>query len=453
MMWFEWGHLVSVAKRHGLSAELARGGLGNLVLRLVSAMLGFITALVLARLLGAERYGIYAYVLALVSVLAVPAQFGLPALVLRETAAQHVHHRWALMKGLWRYANVAATIISIVIVFFGIAAVSLLTDHLTEEQTLTFVWGLVLVPLVVLGDLRAAALQGLRKVVQGRLPEYLIRPGALLLLLVAASFVAPRVVWSATLIMQLQILAAAIAFAIGAYLLRRQRPAELQAAAPEYEPRRWFFSIVPLALSAGMQLINHYADIVMLGLFRTAAEVGIYRVAVMSTSLVVLGLQIVNMVVAPHFSRLHAIGDTASLQRLATTSARLGVLVAFPVVTVFLVAGDKFLGIAFGMDFAAGYAALSILAIGQFVNAACGSVGYLLNMTGHERDAAWGMAIAACISVVLNLVLIPPFGMVGAATSTSITVAVWNVMLSYSVRRRLGIDSMALRIWRNRATT
>jgi O-antigen/teichoic acid export membrane protein len=435
--------LVSLRRDQRLPPELVRGGLGNVVLRIMSAVLGFAASVVLARLMGAERYGTYVYVLALVSVLAVPAEFGLPALVLRETAANHVRRHWQLIKGLWRYANLVATGMCAILVALGGTAIWFLTGYLTNDQIVTFAWGLVLVPLVVLGNLRGAALQGLRKVVLGRLPEYLVRPGFFIVFVLGVMFLNRSADWSASLVMQLQVLAAAVAFGAGAWLLRRERPAEVISAIPTYEARRWLLSIFPLALTAGMQLINHYTDIVMLGLLASAAEVGIYRAAVSSASLVVFGLQIVNLVVAPHFSRLHSVGDIAQLQLLATASARMALYVAAPVVIAFISFGDQFLELAFGREFAFGYAALVILALGQLVNAAAGSVGYLLNMTGHERDTVRGVAIAALTNVVLNLVLIPPFGMAGAATATAIALTVWNILLWHAVRNRLGINSMA----------
>jgi ABC-type sugar transport system permease subunit len=69
-----------------LRSRLAREAFWTVVLKSANTLLGFVTTVLLARLLGAEGYGIYAYALALVSLLAMPAHAGLPNLVLRETA-------------------------------------------------------------------------------------------------------------------------------------------------------------------------------------------------------------------------------------------------------------------------------------------------------------------------------------------------------------------------------
>ncbi len=131
------------------------------------------------------------------------------------------------------------------------------------------------------------------------------------------------------------------------------------------------------------------------------------------------------------------------LQRLVTQSARAILALAVPITLVFVLFGEQFLALAFGPDYAAGHTALAILAIGQLVNAGMGSVGVLLNMTGHERDTMRGVAIAAVANVLLSLVLIPLFSTVGAAVATAASPIIWNILLRRAVTRRIQIETMA----------
>ena len=97
----------------------------------------------------------------------------------------------------------------------------------------------------------------------------------------------------------------------------------------------------------------------------------------------------------------------------------------------------------FGQEFVSGSPALIILSGAQLVNAAAGSVGLTLMMTGHERSTAYGLFVSAVVNVVLNAVLIPQFGVVGAAVATATSTILWNVLLIIEVYRKLGIDSTA----------
>ena len=101
------------------------------------------------------------------------------------------------------------------------------------------------------------------------------------------------------------------------------------------------------------------------------------------------------------------------------------------------------MGIAFGKEYVSSYVALTILTFGQLINAAIGSVGNLLNMTGHERDTMRAVAFAAAVNIVLNTVLIPSYSIEGATIATAITLTIWNLVLRRAVLRRLGIESMA----------
>jgi len=434
------GRFRGISRGDGLRAQLLRGGMGSIAIKILATGLSFLVAVVLARLLGPEGYGIYAYTFALISLLAIPAQFGLPNLVVRETAKAHANEDWGLMSGIWRWANTAAGILSLAFALVAGVLAWAFSDRFTEVQVATFVWALLLLPLIVLGNLHGAALRGLRRVVAGQLPEFVLRRGFFILFVLAVVLLwAPNELTAANA-MALNASAAAVSFGIGAWLLHRVRPPETRAATqPVYQTHAWFRAVLPLALLSGMQMINQHTDILMLGMFRTAEDVGIYRVVVQGGVLVVFGLQAVNLVVAPHFARLHSLGDKVTLQRLATLSARASLAIALPAVLAFVFYGEAILHWVFGSAFAAGHTALAIIALGQLVNAGIGPVGFLLNMTGHERDTARGVAIAAGCNVILNLILIPPLGMNGAALATALTLCIWNGLLWRDARRRLGI--------------
>ncbi|MEX0729493.1 MAG: flippase [Aquisalimonadaceae bacterium] len=427
--------------------RLVRGGAGSLTVKLAGTLLAVLVAIILARALGPDGYGIYALVYAVVTLLAIPAQLGLPELMVRETAKAHAREQWGVLRGLWRWGTASVFVFSIILLCLGLAGIWIIGERLGVQQQATFLFGLFLVPLVALGNLRGAALKGLRRVVLGQLPQNILRPGLLILFLMAVLVLFPSAPFTPAHAMALHAVAAVIAFGVGAWILWNARPNELKnRPLPVYIPREWFGAAFPLALIAGIHLINQHTDILMIGIFCSMEEVGIYKVVVTGATLVAFGLQAVNVMVAPYFARLHTQGELVKLQRLVTLSARAILALAIPVVALFLFKGDVVLGLVFGEEYAVGHSALAILALGQLVNAATGSVGTLLNMTGHERDTMRGLAVAAVANVLLNLALIPAFGIVGAAFATAISLVLWNFLLWWFVRNRLGIESMAFGI-------
>lgn len=403
-------------------------------------------AVILARVLGAEGYGIYAFAISLTTLLALPAEFGLPNLLVRETARGMALDRADLVRGVWSWGGRVAGVLSLVLVL-GAGTVLLVTsDGDLSEQQATILWAFLLIPLTALGNLRGAALRGLNRIVSGQLPEFVLRPVALLALLGGALLLTGSVGPSQA--MALHVVAAGIAFAAGAWLLWRYTPDPVRESSPSTETKAWLRSLFPLALLAGIGAFQRNADILLLGLFEPAAEVGQYRVAVQTATLAAFGLQAVNAVIPPRFARLHAKGDMDRLQRLVTQSARAVMGFSAAVVVLFLFAGEFVLELLFGAEFTDAYIPLLVLLGGQFVNSSVGSVGHLLTMAGYERETAKAGGFSVVLNVVLNLALIPPFGMVGAATATAVALSFRNALLWWAVRKHLGINSLAFNIGR-----
>lgn len=427
----------------GLKGKLLKGGIGSIGLKVSGTFLTLLTAIVLARTLGPEQYGIYAYVMALVSLLSLPALFGLPPLVVRETAKAHAHEQWGVMRGIWRWGSSLTTVLTLVIAVGALIAVWLLGDRFSELQIKTMFWGVLLVPLMTLGQLRGAALRGLQKVVQGQFPEMVVKP--LLFVAFVVVLVWQQVQLSASSAMAMQVLATLLAFIVGAWLLWQARPEGVrEKPAVVMQGKTWMKSALPLALTSALMMLNQNADIIMIGWYASSSDVGIYRVAVQGGLLVVFGLQSMNMVIGPYFARFYATHEKARLQKLATTSARVILAMTLPAVVLFLFWGEQVITLVFGDEFVGAALPLAIISIGQLMNAGFGSVGLILGMTGHERETTKGVAVATLTNVVLNMLLIPKYGINGAAFATAVTLFAWNVLLWIAVARHVGVDTLAI---------
>ena len=105
------------------------------------------------------------------------------------------------------------------------------------------------------------------------------------------------------------------------------------------------------------------------------------------------------------------------------------------------VIAPQVLEFVFGADYRIASTALQILIMGQAINVMFGSVGTILNMTGLENLAMRGMVIAIVINLGLDVLLIPLLGLSGAALASALTITIWNAILRYYVKDRLGIES------------
>lgn len=426
----------------GLRRILIKSTGGSFALKISNAALRFLVSLLLARILGASGFGAYSLALSWVGILSVPAALGFDRLLVREIAVYRSRSEWGLMRGVLARTNQAALGASLLLaVAMGLVA-WVLSGRL-EPQVLYSLWvAAALIPLTALVQLRQAAMRGLQRVVSGQFPEQLLRP-VLFILLVGAGYLLLEDSLSAPVVVGLNAGAIAIAFLVGAALLRRTLPREIREAAPVHETRRWLSSSPALIFVAGAQVINMRADIIMVGAIAGVRAAGIYTVASRGAELVGFILMAANAALGPVFASLYSSGDLERLQRLVTRSARLMFLAALPIALALMVFGYWFM-LPFGKEFTTGATALAILCLGQLASVAMGSVGVLLVMSGNERSAATGVGLGAALNVGLNAALIPVFGIEGAAVATASSTIVWNLLLVMFTSKKLGIHPTAL---------
>jgi len=408
----------------------------------------FLINILLTRTMGVNAYGTYVFAMALFSVLSIPAMLGMPSLLVRLLATYCTQKSWGLMHGILRWSNWVVLAASIGLAAFT-ALVTWLLRGTGDQLMLTSVMvAIISLPLIALSRIRQASLQGLQQVVIGQLPDMLIRPLLFILFVASASFYF-HINISAQRALGMHIVAMSVALLIGVLLLRRAIPPEVIKEAPTYRSREWLRSALPLLFISSMAIITSKTDVIMLGMIKGADATGLYHVASRGAQFITLFLYSLNEALSPVIAGYYAKGDMGALQKLVTKSIRLIFLFALPVALALIFFGHKFL-LIFGPDFVGSSNALAILSIGHLMDCAIGSVGLLLIMTGHGRESAIAMGIGAGANVILNLLLIPKWGLEGAAVATSLSLVIWNVIQSRLVYKRIGIHTTVLGVvsWR-----
>ncbi len=143
---------------------------------------------------------------------------------------------------------------------------------------------------------------------------------------------------------------------------------------------------------------------------------------------------------AHRFSEYHVAGDRQKLADFLRASIRWTFFPSLAATILILALGKPFL-MMFGPDFVKGYPAMFVVSVGLLARAAAGPVERLLTMSGHQTACAliYGAAFAA--AVILCLLLIPPFGMMGAAIATATALTLESVLLVWITTARLGLSA------------
>lgn len=197
------------------------------------------------------------------------------------------------------------------------------------------------------------------------------------------------------------------------------------------------FSAVLLVIQA-LEFFITQTDKIILGIYLNAREVGIYAVATALVAFVAIFLQSLNQIFGPTIAELHASRQHELLLSLYQTSTKWVFGFTLPLALVMMMFARPLMGI-FGPQFSEGWAVLVIATVGQLVNCGVGSVGYLLFMSGHQQRMARNQAVVVPVILVLNLVLVPRFGMVGAAAAATCANALMNLLMLRDVNRSLAL--------------
>lgn len=423
-----------------LRNHLIRSASGTFIIKVFSTALGMASAIVLARLLGVKGFGVYVFCLSVVQMLTVPAVLGGKQLLVREISAYLSKAEFSLMRGLLLRLRQASLCVALLLALASAGVGILLHREGDSRYLLPFLLSLPLLPLLSSIQLQESALKGLRRIITGQI-HLILRP-LLVIVLMAMLFLYFGGILAPEYAIGAQVISASLLTFVLGVLLHRVMPEQSRYITPAFENRRWVKSALPFMLFEGMVMLNSQSSIILLGTLQDSEAVGLFRVAQRGMEVVRFSLIAVDMSLGPTASSLFALGEKKRLQQLVHKSILAIIGFSLPVTLGIIIAGKWIISLLFGPDYVSAYPALVILCVGNLLSLTMGSVGMLLNMTGFEKYAVWGLSIAAVTSVALNLILIPYFGITGAAIASPAGLIVCNILLVRWLYKNTGILSM-----------
>ncbi len=414
--------------------EVVDGASVAFVLKVLGAGMSFGFNVLLARTLGAEGAGLYFLALTVMTIGMTIGVFGMDNTLLRFVAANAAKDEWGVVKSVYRKGIALAACVSCLVAVMIFLTAPWLSQTLFSKPELSapLRWmSLAVVPMTMV-LLHGESIKALKRIRDSQLINGVAVPGlsVLGLLLVGREFGVTGAVWAYC--------GAALVAAFAGVLVWRIHTPQLKKMTVQVPLRGILDSSIPLFWTAMMNLVMNWSPTLFLGIWGTKAEVGVFGAAWRTAMLTSFVLASVNSIVAPKFAALYSQGDMAGLSGTARKSTKMMILLASPVLLTFL-AVPGFVMRMFGGQFQNGSLLLVVLAVGQFINVASGSVGYLLMMCGRERLMRNNTLMVGVVSLILNGLLIPIWGALGAAVAGAASLAIFNLGAFYLVWRSLGI--------------
>jgi O-antigen/teichoic acid export membrane protein len=417
--------------------ELVRHSFVALIMRIAGAIIAFAMNVVVARLLGAEESGYFFLAVTFATLLATVGRVGADQTVLRFVSIYGSENKWntvhAVMRKIMSWSVVPLLAITAIVCMSS----ELIANYFFHKPALAkpLFFTALSMPLFAAYNVYGMALQARKKVLFSVAALKVLTPFFLILIIF---------IWRPETSMQTAVyylVSCGLNLLFAFYWWKKMVPAASEKET--FDSAALWKSSGPLWVTAIMNVITTWGGQFIAGIFTDASDVAQLSVCRNTTVLISFILMAVNNVSAPRFAVMYKQGDMAGLKKYAIKTTRLMSLVALPITAVLWIFPEWILSL-FGEDFLGGAQLLRILATGQLISVCSGSVGYLLNMTGHEKDMRNVMVVNASLSIILALILTPLLGAVGSALATALAVASTNLMAIGFVKKRLGFSTLGI---------
>ena len=428
---------------HEDAAKRLYSGAGMAFLTQLSGFaLAYLANVFYARWMGPTEYGIFSYISAWALLFATLAALELPTVLLRFASVYAAKSDWASLRGLMKTSRLTVCFSGICIAILGTIISVFLFNCKKSPYAVPLAVGVWSIPLWSLIYLHTAMGRVFERILTAYAPPRIIKP-ALLMLFGALYVSTGRLLTGVALLAGTIIVLTGVLAIQWLSLARDPKIHRIRAAAPEMHTREWFRVAFNVLVVSGVFILLQQTNTLLLGFFLAPDQVALYSAAAKTTQLMGMPALAMSAYAVPMFAALYARKDVQGLQAVL----RRTVIWSFwPSVlgAVMLSAGASFFLGLFGPAFKAAAPAVIVLALGGLVNAGGGAVLMLMQVTGHQREAAGVIGSSALAGFFFSIAGIYFFGITGAALATVLTSALWVTRLNLMACNKIGVHPSIL---------
>lgn len=383
-----------------------------------------ITALLISRMLGAGSLGDFMLAIAVFQILGYASTMGMKYGTLRYVAYYNGQSDVPRIRGTILTSMVASLVLGVILGGLLYIFAPWLTDRVFHVPALSGSFRILAftLPAMALSMVIIASLQGLKAIKEKVWLENYIQPlgalclaGPALICGFGLTFIIGAWAVSVFIVCLLSLL---FLSKICRYFWRRK--------GVRFEIKELLSYSFPLLAVGFIYFLFTRMDILMLGYFKSSSDVGIYAIAARMAIMIELPINALNAIFEPTIAEISGRGEEKSLLNLYRTVTPWVIIFGFSIFMLLMIMAGPIMGL-FGQKFLGGTMVLLILGFGQLINVGVGSAGALLNMTGHPRIVLINTVSMICLNFVLNCLLIPVYGIYGAALATAISLAAVNI--------------------------
>ena len=417
--------------------ELLSKSSSTFIFKIIGSLLGYVFLLLVTRTSGAEVWGIFVLCLAVLNITSILSRFGVDTALLRFVA--QLKGKMEEIKGIYLQGFSLVLALSIVFSILLYIFSNILAETVFQKPNLTpflKVISFALIPFTII-HINAQAYRGLKRIKEFSFFQHTSKFLFAVIIFVLLFYFTDIDV----IIMPIYSFLAAVFIVMifsGVGIFKTFKGVQTIII---FTKKEILSTSYPMMLSSSILLLMAWADTIMIGIFKTEVDVGFYNVALKLAMLASIILGSVNSILAPKISETFNNNKIDEFKVLIKQSTRIIFFISLPILIVLFLFPESLLSL-FGQEFVIAKTTLLILLIGQAVNAMSGSVGLILQMTGKEKVYQNILLIALVFNIMLNLFLIPKFGIEGAAIASAFSFLFWNLSSVLYIYKRYKVSTL-----------
>lgn len=417
-------------------------------IRIASAAIAYFSQVLLARWMGEFDYGIYVAVWVAIVMVGGLSCLGFSTGIIRFISEYRTSKNFNMLRGVLYGAFLWPIFSATIIAAIGVLAIYASGDMIFHNYYLIPIYlSLICLPMFALQEIQDGAARAYDWPNVALLPTFILRP--LLILVVMTISIGLGFKASASSAMIASVVAVYIAGLVQTLWLYPRLRKTVPKGPKEFETKTWFKITIPMFLADGFYNLLTNVDILILAAYVSPEKVGIYFAAAKTLALVHFVYFAVKAASAHRFAAYNTAGNKQRYEEFIRETIHWTFWPSLALALVMLVLGKYFL-MLFGPSFTIGESVIWILTVGIIVRSSVGAAESILAMSGKQNLCAAVYAGSLLFAIVMNIVLIPIFGLDGAALATTLALCVEALALYIAARVSLDLHIFIIPKRRNK---
>ena len=393
---------------------------------ILSKIFAYLYRLIIARI-GVSEYGLISLGLGIIGIISSISIIGLHRGVLRNVSYYRGKEDFGKVKGVITLAlkiSLGISLVLSILLFIFSDFISVRYFH-NEDLSLIIKILAVSIPLSVMNEIILNTILGFQKVVYMVISKNIILNLSRFLLTIAFVLFSRNILGLAWI----YVISFLVSFIFSFYFLERKVFPILITKIKSISVGKELFSFSwPLVFSGLGMLLVGWTDTIMLGFFKTVNEVGYYNTALPTSHLLYIVPQGLMMMVIPTLTYLFSRKEMDKFNIITRTTTKWVFMINLILFSLFMMFGKEIISILFGAQYSIAGDVLRILSVGFFINYTMIFMGHMPIIKNRPKWDLFNISIVAITNIILNFILIPPYGIFGAAIATSVSFVIFGII-------------------------